>query len=191
MFGLEPSTFGARAARIRALVLDVDGVLTDGRLRFGPQGETLKVFHAHDGLGIKMLMHAGVEVAVVTARSSSMVELRCSQLGIRHVLMGRGEKRSAVQELAHRLDVPLEDFAFMGDDVIDLPAMRTVGLSLSVAGAHPLVRNEASWVSTRPGGGGAVRELCDTLIAARTDLADFVESYLESLSETPAGEGLQ
>ena len=178
---LESTIPGELARRLKGLVLDVDGVLTDGRLRFGPEGEAIKVFHAHDGLGIKLVARAGIEVAIITAKTSPMVRLRGEQLGIEHVLMGRGDKLHAVQELSESMGFALDEMAFVGDDIIDLPAMRACGLGLTVADAHPILRAEAAWVSTRGGGQGAVREICDALIGARQDLAAFVDEYLESI----------
>ena len=155
------------AAGIRLLVLDVDGVLTDGRLYFGPQGEALKLFHVRDGHGIRQLDQAGIEVAVISGRRSKMVDLRCHELGVSHVYQGVDDKISAFQRLCSRLDIEASACACVGDDVLDVPLMRTVALAFAVADAHPEARRAADIVTTLPGGCGAVREVCDYLLAGR------------------------
>jgi 3-deoxy-D-manno-octulosonate 8-phosphate phosphatase (KDO 8-P phosphatase) len=152
------------AARIRLLVLDVDGVLTDGRLYFGPRGEALKLFHVRDGYGIKQLDEAGVEVAVISGRRSKMVDLRCRELGVEHVYQGVKNKVVAFEQLCSRLKVQDSACACIGDDVPDVPLMRKVALAFAVADAHPEARRAAHIVTTLPGGHGAVREVCDYLI---------------------------
>jgi 3-deoxy-D-manno-octulosonate 8-phosphate phosphatase (KDO 8-P phosphatase) len=155
------------AARVRVLVLDVDGVLTDGRLFYGARGEALKVFHVRDGLGLKLLAAAGVTVAVISGRRSGMTARRCRELGVRHLLQGVEDKLTAFHRLRARLGV-LPDFcACVGDDVPDVPLMREVGLSFAVADAHPQARSAAHVVTRLPGGKGAVREICDYLLEAR------------------------
>ena len=151
---------------IRLLVLDVDGVLTDGRLYFGPRGEALKVFHVRDGFGIVQLRRAGVAVAVISGRRSPMVTLRCRELGIRHVHQGVTDKLAAFARLCARLNISPAACACVGDDLPDLPLMRAVARSFAVADAHPRVRRAATQVTRLPGGGGAVREICDLLLAA-------------------------
>jgi 3-deoxy-D-manno-octulosonate 8-phosphate phosphatase (KDO 8-P phosphatase) len=155
------------AARVRLLVLDVDGVLTDGRLYYGPRGEALKVFHVRDGLGLKLLATAGVTVAVISGRRSRMTEKRCRELGIRYLLQGVEDKLAAFNRLRDRLGVSPNACACVGDDVPDVPLMRQVGLSFAVADAHPQARNAAHAVTRLPGGKGAVREVCDYLLEAR------------------------
>ena len=155
------------AARVRLLVLDVDGVLTDGRLYFGTRGEALKVFHVRDGLGLKLLAEAAITVAVVSGRRSSMTAARCRELGIRHLVQGVADKLAAFQRLRGRLGVSSASCACVGDDVPDLPLMRAVGVSFAVADAHPQVRRAAHVVTALAGGAGAVREVCDFLLEAR------------------------
>lgn len=150
---------------IRLLVLDVDGVLTDGRLYYGARGEALKVFHVHDGHGIVELRRAGVEVAVISGRRSPMVRTRCRELGVRHVQQGVADKLLALTRLCTRLQLPPSACACVGDDLTDVPLMRQVGLSFAVADAHREVRRAASVVTRRRGGRGAVREVCDHLLA--------------------------
>lgn len=155
-------------AAIRLLVLDVDGVLTDGSLRYGPEGEREKVFHVHDGHGIKALAAAGITVAVISGRESAAVARRCAELGIREVMQGVDDKLAAFQALTVRLGVAPRACACVGDDAPDLPLMRCVGLAIAVANAHRDARRAAHRRTRLAGGGGAVREVCDWLVAART-----------------------
>lgn len=157
----------ADAALIRLLVLDVDGVLTDGRLYFGPDGETLKAFHVRDGAGLKQAAAAGITLAVISGRHSKMTSLRCRELGVDHVLQGVQDKLAALRELCAQLHLPAASCACIGDDTPDVPVMRAVGLAFAVADAHQDARQAAHMVTTLPGGSGAVREVCDYLLAAR------------------------
>ncbi|MGH8265847.1 MAG: KdsC family phosphatase [Steroidobacteraceae bacterium] len=158
-----------RASRaIRLLVLDVDGVLTDGRLYFGPRGEALKVFNVRDGHGIVQLARAGIEVAVISGRRSPMVAARCRELKVRHVHQGVRDKLKAFARLRARLRVAPGACACIGDDLPDVALMRAVRLSFAVADAHPQVRRAADVVTRLAGGHGAVREVCDFLLAGRT-----------------------
>jgi 3-deoxy-D-manno-octulosonate 8-phosphate phosphatase (KDO 8-P phosphatase) len=152
---------------IELLILDVDGVLTDGRLYFGARGEALKVFHVHDGHGIKLLLAAGVKIATVSGRRSAAVGARMRELGIKQVVQGCKDKVAALHTLSRRLKVPPERCACIVDDTSDLPLMASVGFAAAVANAHPVVLSAAHWVSRQPGGSGAVRELCDELLRAR------------------------
>ncbi len=158
----------ADAASIRLLVLDVDGVLTDGRLYFGPRGEALKVFHVRDGLGIKQLSRAGVEIAVISGRSSLAVTRRCRELGIERVVQGVDDKLAVFNSMRAELELSASVCACIGDDSPDVPVMREVGLAFAVADAHPDARNVAHYVTSLPGGQGAVREVCDRLLAGRS-----------------------
>ncbi len=153
---------------IRLLILDVDGVLTDGRLYFGPRGEALKVFNVRDGQGLVQLRRAGVEVAVISGRRSSMVSARCRELGVRHVHQGVGDKLAAFARLRRRLGLPAGACACVGDDLPDVPLMQAVGCSFAVADAHPQVRRAADHVTRLKGGVGAVREVCDLLLTGHT-----------------------
>jgi 3-deoxy-D-manno-octulosonate 8-phosphate phosphatase (KDO 8-P phosphatase) len=154
-------------ARIRLLVLDVDGVLTDGRLHYGPEGEQHKVFHVRDGSGIKALQAAGVTVAVISGRNSQAVARRCADLGITEVAQGIDDKAAAFEALRARLGVAAADCACIGDDTPDVPLMNRVGLAIAVADAHADARAVADRRTRLPGGQGAVREACDWLLAAR------------------------
>ena len=155
------------AARVRLLVLDVDGVLTDGRLYYGARGETLKVFHVRDGLGLKRLAAAGVTVAVISGRESGMTGRRCRELGIPHLFQGVEDKLPVFLRLRKRLGLAAHACACVGDDVPDVPLMREVGLAFAVADAHPQALGAAHVVTRLPGGNGAVREVCDYLLQAR------------------------
>jgi 3-deoxy-D-manno-octulosonate 8-phosphate phosphatase (KDO 8-P phosphatase) len=148
-------------------VLDVDGVLTDGRLYFGARGEALKVFHVRDGHGIKLLMQAGVHVAALSGRRSPAVTARMRELGVPIVMQACSDKVAALQRIAGRLGIPVLSSACMVDDTVDLPLMTAVGFAAAVADAHPLVLSAAHWVSRAAGGQGAVRELCDEMLRAR------------------------
>lgn len=170
-----------RLARIRLLVLDVDGVLTDGTLYFSEHGETLKAFSVQDGLGMKLLRSRGVEVAVISGRRSAPLERRLADLGVVHRL-GRDDKLAALDELLADLAVGDDAIAYAGDDVIDLPVMRRVGVALTVPNARPQVIAEAHWVTSAAGGHGAVREMTDAILEARGELDDAIASLLAEKS---------
>lgn len=154
------------ASSIRLLILDVDGVLTDGRLYFGPRGEALKAFHVRDGFGIKQLSHIGVWAAVISGRHSPAVARRCRELGIERVIQGADDKRAAFHRLRTELGLEPSVCACIGDDSPDVPIMQEVGLAFAVADAHPDALDAAHYVTSLPGGRGAVREVCDRLVAA-------------------------
>ena len=158
----------ALARRIRLLVLDVDGVLTDGSLYFGARGEVLKAFNVRDGHGIKLLQAAGVDVAIISGRRSPAVLKRCADLGIRHAVQGAANKSRALDGLLRkfRLD-DARDVASVGDDTPDIPVLVRCGVSVAVADAHPLALAAAKFATRLPGGRGAVREVCDALLSAR------------------------
>jgi 3-deoxy-D-manno-octulosonate 8-phosphate phosphatase (KDO 8-P phosphatase) len=166
-----------RARNIRLLALDVDGVLTDGLISYSDSGEELKSFSIKDGLGIKLLQRAGIEVAIITGRRSAIVERRAAELGISTIVQGREDKLEALTELCRERDLPLAHCAYMGDDLPDLGAVRAAGLGLSVADGADAVRHAADWCSTRCGGDAAVREACDTMLAARGQLANLIEGF--------------
>lgn len=165
----------ARAAQVRLLALDVDGVLTDGTLYIGQRGETMKPFHSHDGKGINMVIACGLEVSMVTGRRSVALARRARELGIRHVIQGAQDKRSALIALCAKLGFATTECAYVGDDIVDLGAVRIAGLGVAVASAHPRVTAACHWQTQRPGGHGAVREVCELLLAARGRLQDLLE----------------
>lgn len=157
----------ARAAKIRLAVFDVDGTLTDGCLRYGEDGSEIKVFHVHDGLGLKRLQAHGIRVAIMTARVSHPVAVRADELGIVHLQQGQKDKRAGLDDLLDALELAPEQAAVVGDDLPDLPAMRIAGLAVAVANAHPWVAEQAHWLTSKAGGQGAAREVCDLLLHAQ------------------------
>jgi 3-deoxy-D-manno-octulosonate 8-phosphate phosphatase (KDO 8-P phosphatase) len=157
----------AQLANIQLLILDVDGVLTDGRLYFGARGEALKVFHVRDGHGIKLLAAAGVQVAAFSGRRSGAAAARLRELRVPTVVQGCSDKLLALQRLTKRLEVDPLNCACIVDDTPDLPLMSAVGFAAAVADAHPVVLSAAHWIARSPGGRGAVRELCDAILRAR------------------------
>lgn len=161
------STARDRAATIRLLALDVDGVLTDGRIYYGNSGEELKAFNIKDGLGIKLLQAAGVKVVIITGRQSAIVARRARELGISDVIQGREDKREALLELCREQALSPTDCAYMGDDLPDLGAMHAAGLGMTVADACSAVRDAADWCSQRDGGCGAVRDACEFILSSR------------------------
>lgn len=163
-----------RASKVRLMVFDVDGILTDGSLWYGEQGEVLKRFHVLDGHGLKMLTTSGIDVALMTARDGPILAWRAAELGIKHVLQGVRDKAGALGELASALNVSNEEVGYMGDDIIDLTAMQRTGLAVTVPNAPPYIAQGAHWVSSLPGGQGAVRECCDMILATQGKLAPFL-----------------
>jgi 3-deoxy-D-manno-octulosonate 8-phosphate phosphatase (KDO 8-P phosphatase) len=168
----------ARAAAIRLVALDVDGTLTDGGIFIGSRAEELKAFHVQDGLGIKLLQRHGIEVALITGRESTLVDLRAKELGIRHVVQRCADKREALDRLCETLAIRLQAVAFMGDDLPDLPALVVAGIAAGPANAHPWIVPHLHWQSTAAGGAGAVRELCDLLLDAQGRRDAVLAHYL-------------
>lgn len=156
-----------RATKVRLLIFDVDGVLTDGSLYFGHDGREYKVFHSRDGHGMKMLRDSGVEIAIITARSSQAVAFRAANLGLEHVYQGQQEKSVAYAQVIDKLKLSHEEVGYVGDDVVDLPVMVQVGLAIAVADAHPEVLRRAHWSTHHPGGRGAARDACELIMKAR------------------------
>lgn len=157
----------ALAARIRLLVLDVDGVLTDGRLWYDAEGRELKSFHVRDGYGIQQLQAAGISVAVISGRSSGAAAARLAELRVAHVYLGRNDKKAVLDALLRDLCITAEQVACVGDDTTDLEIMQMCGLGITVADAHPEVLARAMWTTRGRGGRGAVREVCELLLAAQ------------------------
>lgn len=167
-----------RAARIKLLLLDVDGVLTDGKLYFGNSGEEFKTFNTLDGHGIKLLQKTGVKVGIITGRTSNLVARRAKDLGIEILVQGREDKWDALQEILQDHPAPLEEIAFIGDDWPDLGVMTRVGLALTVANAHFSVAARAHWQSKERGGEGAVRSACDLIMQAQGTFDQALAQYL-------------
>ena len=166
------------AANIKLVVFDVDGVLTDGKLILGENGNEYKSFHVRDGHGIVMLMETGCNVAVITARSSKIVAERMSSLGIKYIYQGEKDKGKAIKNLFDQLGLMPSEIAYVGDDIIDLPAMDKVALPIAVADAHPEVRKIAKFVTKNNGGQGAAREVCELIMIAQDNFKKIIESYL-------------
>lgn len=159
-----PDQIVEKAKNIRLALFDVDGVLTDGKLHYSAEGEQLKVFHALDGHGLKMLQSTGIDVGVISARQSAALETRLNDLGIRHCYLGVNDKLLVFRQLIQDLGLNGEQCCFVGDDVIDLPVMTHCGLKFSVENGHFIVKDQADWVSPLTGGQGAVRSICDVLL---------------------------
>jgi len=164
-----------RAARVRLACFDVDGTLTDGRLLFDTEGRELKAFHVHDGLGLVLLRKSGIEVAFITARVSTIAEQRAAELGITEVHTAVKDKLARVGEIAARLDLALDEVAFMGDDLPDLRVMSQIGLSAAPANAHPWVAERVDWRASALAGRGAAREFCDLLLHAHGRVAALID----------------
>jgi 3-deoxy-D-manno-octulosonate 8-phosphate phosphatase (KDO 8-P phosphatase) len=169
-----------RAARIKLVVLDVDGVLTDGRLYYGAQGEALKAFDVRDGHGIKLLLRAGLEVALLTARQSDIVAQRARELGLARVMQGQTDKAAGFLALLAATGVTEEAVAYVGDDWPDLPVLRRAGLAATVADACAEVQAAAHWIAARSGGRGAVREFAEFILRAQDKFDAALESHLSA-----------
>ncbi len=168
-----------RAARIKLVAFDVDGVLTDGGLYIGDNGVEYKAFYSRDGHGMRMLLDSGVKIGVITGRRSQLVADRMVSLGVEHVYQGCREKGPGFESLLKDTGLKGDEVAFVGDDVMDLPAMSRAGLAIAVADAHPLVIEHAHWKTSSPGGRGAVREVCELVMRARGSLDGVLSSYID------------
>jgi 3-deoxy-D-manno-octulosonate 8-phosphate phosphatase (KDO 8-P phosphatase) len=174
-----PTQARETAAAVRLMGFDVDGVLTDGSLYFTPNGEEIKVFSSLDGHGLKMLQQAGIEVVIISGRSSRALELRAANLGIAELHMGVEDKRGCLDDILARRGLPRSAAGYMGDDVVDLPILRACGFSATPADGHAFVRQHVGFVANQPGGRGAVRETCDFLLAAQGKLDAMLQRYLD------------
>ncbi len=169
--------FEARAKAIELVVFDVDGVLTDGSLYLGDDGQEYKAFNSRDGHGMTMLRQAGIALAVITGRQSEVVRIRMESLGVEHVYQGQRDKRPAYNALRQACGLEHAQIAYVGDDVVDLPVMRQVGLAIAVADAHPLVKQYCHWQTRLAGGCGAAREVSEGLLAAQGKLDALFAEY--------------
>ncbi|WP_394221685.1 3-deoxy-manno-octulosonate-8-phosphatase KdsC [Alteromonas gracilis] len=161
------SALFTKLAKVKLLVCDVDGVFSDGRIYLGNDGEELKAFHTRDGYGVKALVSNGVNVAVITGRRSAIVENRMKALNVAHIIQGEENKADALNELMKSLGLSTDEVAAVGDDMPDTGMFKHVAIKIAVADAHPFVANQANWVTTLPGGFGAVREISDTILQAK------------------------
>ena len=166
------------AQRVELIIFDVDGVLTDGSLFIGDDGQEYKAFNSKDGHGIRMLHDAGVQSAILTGRQSDVVAHRARDLGIDRVMQGHRDKRPAFAELLVQTGLSPDVIAYVGDDVVDLPVMTQVGLAIAVNDAHPMVKRHAHWTTAAKGGCGAAREVCEFLMQSRGVLDTILEGYL-------------
>ena len=167
-----------RIKAIRCLICDVDGVLTNGVLYMDTDGKETKAFHVHDGVGLKLLMCAGIQVSIITTTRNQIIDDRMAQLGVKHFFKGQVNKQSAYDTLKTNLNLPDSAFAYIGDDLPDLPIMKQVGFSVAVADAVDAVKKATSWQTQKPGGHGAVRELCDLILDARNAQDSALDQYL-------------
>lgn len=172
-------TIWQQLQHIRCVIFDVDGVLTDGRLYYDNHGNEFKAFHAHDGHGMKMLQSAGIPVAIITARQSTLVTKRMQDLGIEHVFQGARDKLAAFETLLARLSLSAEQVCYVGDDSLDLPVMRRCGLAIAVANAQPINKKYAHLVTEHKGGEGAAREVCELILDAQGKLEDLLHAHLK------------
>lgn len=167
-----------RARAIKLVAFDIDGVMTDGRLYYTDFGNETKAFNVKDGLGIKLLRSTGVEIAIITGRTSELVKKRASDLKISKLVQGREDKIVALKEMMAPMGIQAHEVAYMGDDLPDLSAIRFAGIGVAVADALPIVREHADMVMTRGGGDGAVREFCEWLMAAQGTLDGILDGYM-------------
>lgn len=170
VYGPVSETVFQAAKQIRLLICDVDGVFSDGRIYLGNDGEELKAFHTKDGFGIKALQNSGVAVAIITGRKSAIVENRMTNLGVKHIYQGVDNKLTAYEQLKRDLNVDDSQCAYIGDDMVDAPVMRLTGLGVAVEDAHPMLLKTADLRTFTAGGFGAVREVCDLIMAAQGNL---------------------
>ena len=164
---------------VKLLLLDVDGVLTDGSITYTDEGSEIKTFHVRDGFGMRQLQKAGVKIGIITARSSKALLRRAQDLSITHIHQGIRNKVEAYEEIRNSLKLEPSEVAFMGDDWIDLPLLKKAGFSAAVADAMPEVKKAVDYVTRMPGGRGAVREVCDLIVEAKGMYDTFLRSYIE------------
>ena len=167
------------AKPIKLLLLDVDGILSDGKIYYTNNGDEIKNFHIHDGLGLKLLQKNNIEVGIITGRLSNIVKRRAEELGINLILQGREDKKQALLEVLQQQQISKEQVAYMGDDLPDLSAIIYAGLGLSVANAQTVVKEHADWVSSLNGGNGAVREACEFILNAQGKLESSIQPYFD------------
>ncbi|MEJ2610433.1 MAG: 3-deoxy-manno-octulosonate-8-phosphatase KdsC [Candidatus Thiodiazotropha sp.] len=168
----------ARAREVKLVIFDVDGVLTDGSLYFGDDGQEYKAFNSRDGHGMKLLQMSGVVIGIITGRTSEVVRLRMDNLGVKHVYQGKHDKLPSYLELRDKLGLSDDQVAYVGDDVVDMPIMRKVGLAIAVQDAHPFVIQHAHWQTPNRGGHGAGRDVCEMVLEAQGNLQAILDSYL-------------
>lgn len=178
MHSLLSPELNKRLANTKLLALDVDGVMTNGAVYFTALGDEIKAFNILDGQGIKSLLLSGIEVAVITGRTSALTEKRAKDLGIKHITQGREDKKAALQELCSELDLTLNEVAYVGDDLPDLSAIIAANVGFTVPNAHPFIRKHSDYCTTLKGGEGAVREVCDLILCAKGLIDTYYNAYL-------------
>jgi len=167
-----------KAQKIKLVIFDVDGVLTDGSLYYDNLGQEFKAFHSRDGHGMKMLRENGVEIALITGRTSNLVLHRAQNLNIQYIYQGQLDKLPAYLDIQKKLGLNADEISYIGDDVVDLPVMTKVGFAVAVQDAHPLVVKNAHWQTPHPGGKGAARDLCELLLKAQDKWDAEMQKYL-------------
>ena len=167
-----------KASKIQLVIFDVDGVLTDGSLFYGDDGQEYKAFNSKDGHGMVMLRNSGLKIGIITGRTSNVVKIRMESLGIKHVYQGQKDKIPAYEQLKAELGLDDEQIAYVGDDIVDLPVMLRVGLSIAVADSHELVCEKADWTTRAAGGRGAAREVCELLMRGNGTYDEEMQRYL-------------
>ncbi|MBU2865269.1 HAD-IIIA family hydrolase [Reinekea forsetii] len=181
------SELNKKLSKLSLVVFDVDGVLTDGKLYYTEQGESIKVFHVRDGVGLKLLSDMGIQVAIVTAKDSKMVAKRVSELGVKHYFAGVKDKKLQVEELAKALNIPLNEIAFVGDDMVDVPAMNAVGVSMCPSDAYDYVQEGVDYRVPLKGGEGVARHVCDVILKAQDKYQEAYKKTLNSNFERKRG----
>jgi len=175
----QPEHILEKAKKIRIVIFDVDGVLTSGQLLYGSDGTEYKQFHIHDGLGMKWLHAAGIATGIITAKTSECVARRVQELGIQHYYFGQENKVPAYEAIKQQLQLSDEQIAYIGDDLPDLPLLRRAGLAMTVPAAPSIIREYADGITTRAGGQGAARELCELILTAQNQLTAVIQPYLQ------------
>lgn len=166
-----------RTKNIKLVIFDVDGVLTDGSIIIGDDGEEYKAFNSRDGHGMKLLQYTGVDIAIITARTSKVVEYRMNSLGIKHLYQGKHVKLPAFEELISLLNLAADQCAYVGDDWVDLAIMKRVGLAITVNDADDIIKKHAHWVTPANGGKGAARQVCELIMKGQNTLEDQIERH--------------
>ena len=167
-----------KAKNIKLVIFDVDGVLTDGSLFYGDDGQEYKAFNSRDGHGMKMLQQSGVQIGIITGRTSEVVLHRMKNLNVQHIYQGRLEKLPAFEELIGKLDLVPEQVAYVGDDVVDLPIMIRAGLAITVPNGHDMAKQHAHWITSQPAGAGAARDICEMIMKAQGTYDAAMAKYL-------------
>jgi 3-deoxy-D-manno-octulosonate 8-phosphate phosphatase (KDO 8-P phosphatase) len=180
---LSDSALAEKLQAVKAVILDVDGVLTDGGIYYDPTGRDIKRFHVADGLGIELLRQAGIRVVIMSGRVSEALTRRAAELRVTDCYQGLRDKKAQIEKLRQQWQLKAEELLYVGDDLNDLPAFEAVGVRVAVANADDMLRSQAHYVTQATGGNGAVREVCEWLLKARGEWEKAVEAYLQSRRE--------